>query len=47
MPLNYEDRLAELFPRRFKKLRIYVPDAYDLMLSEWSELFPSASATRS
>jgi uncharacterized nucleotidyltransferase DUF6036 len=97
MPLNYEDRLAELFPRRFKSLRIYVPDAYDLILSKvernspkdredveylakaarldatrlrerydkelrpllanevrhdltiklWSELFPSASATRS
>jgi Nucleotidyltransferase of unknown function (DUF6036) len=34
MPLNYEDRLTELFPRRFEKLRIYVPDAYDLILSK-------------
>ena len=34
MPLNYEDRLTELFPRGFEKLRIYVPDAYDLILSK-------------
>jgi Nucleotidyltransferase of unknown function (DUF6036) len=31
---DYETRLKELFPRRFKNLRIFVPDPYDLILSK-------------
>jgi hypothetical protein len=34
MPEEYETRLTELFSGRFKKLRIYVPDPYDLILSK-------------
>jgi len=34
MPEDYEKRLRELFPGRFKNLRIYVPDPYDLILSK-------------
>ena len=34
MPEDYETRLTELFPGRFKNLRIYVPDPYDLILSK-------------
>lgn len=31
---NYEDRLKEMFPGRFTKLRIFGPDPYDLVLSK-------------
>jgi hypothetical protein len=34
LPENYEDRLVEMFPGRFKKLRLYAPDPYDLILSK-------------
>jgi hypothetical protein len=34
MPEDYEARLREMFPRRFKKLRLLAPDAYDLVLSK-------------
>jgi hypothetical protein len=34
MPEDYGTRLTELFPGRFKNLRIYVPDPYDLILSK-------------
>ncbi len=31
---NYEDRLEEMFPGQFKKLRLFAPDPYDLILSK-------------
>jgi hypothetical protein len=34
MPEDYRERLTELFPERFKNLRICVPDPYDLVLSK-------------
>jgi hypothetical protein len=34
MPEDYETRLKQLFPGRFKNLHIYVPDPYDLILSK-------------
>jgi hypothetical protein len=34
MPESYEDRLRELFPGHFKNLLLFVPDAYDLVLSK-------------
>jgi Nucleotidyltransferase of unknown function (DUF6036) len=34
LPENYEDRLAEIFPGKFKKLRLFAPDPYDLILSK-------------
>ncbi|MGD0841265.1 MAG: DUF6036 family nucleotidyltransferase [Candidatus Acidiferrales bacterium] len=34
IPESYEDRLVELFPKRFVKLRIFIPDPYDLVLSK-------------
>jgi len=34
MPENYQSRLSELFPTRFKRFRIFVPDVYDLILSK-------------
>lgn len=34
MPEDYQTRLQELFHGRFKNLRIYVPDPYDLILSK-------------
>jgi len=34
IPEDYEARLKELFPRRFKNLRIFVPHPYDLILSK-------------
>jgi len=34
MPENYEERLIELFPGSFKNIRLFVPDAYDLVLSK-------------
>jgi hypothetical protein len=34
MPENYEDRVTEVFRGRFKNLRLYIPDPYDLALSK-------------
>ena len=34
VPENYESRLTELFAGRFKRLRLFVPDPYDLALSK-------------
>jgi hypothetical protein len=34
IPENYDERLTELAPRRFKNLRLFVPDPYDLILSK-------------
>jgi hypothetical protein len=34
IPENYDERLTELFAGRFKKLRLFVPDPYDLALSK-------------
>ncbi|MFB3923384.1 MAG: DUF6036 family nucleotidyltransferase [Terriglobia bacterium] len=34
LPENYEKRLFELLPGRFRHLRLFVPDPYDLMLSK-------------
>jgi Nucleotidyltransferase of unknown function (DUF6036) len=34
MPENWEDRLVEMFPGNFQKLRLYAPDPYDLILSK-------------
>jgi hypothetical protein len=34
VPDGYEDRLTELFPERFKKLRLFILDPYDLVLSK-------------
>jgi hypothetical protein len=34
MPEDYESRLQEMFPGRLKKLKIFAPDAYDLVLSK-------------
>ncbi len=34
LPENYEDRLKDMFPKRFKKLTILAPDPYDLVLSK-------------
>jgi hypothetical protein len=34
MPEDYESRLTEMFYGRFKKLRIFAPDPYDLALSK-------------
>jgi hypothetical protein len=34
MPEDYEARLREMFPQRFRKLRLLAPDAYDLVLSK-------------
>ena len=34
MPENYEERLVELFPGRFRNVRLFFPDAYDLVLSK-------------
>jgi hypothetical protein len=36
MPDSYEDRVIELFPGRFKNLRLFIPDPYDLVLSKLS-----------
>jgi len=36
MPENYDERLTELGPGRFKKIRLFIPDAYDLVLSKLS-----------
>jgi hypothetical protein len=34
LPEDYETRLAEMFPGRFKNLHLYAPDPYDLILSK-------------
>ena len=34
IPENYEERLIELFAGRFKSVRLFVPDPYDLALSK-------------
>lgn len=34
VPENYEDRLAEIFPKTFKHLRLLALDPYDLVLSK-------------
>jgi len=34
IPEGYEDRLIELFAGRFKNIRLFVPDPYDLILSK-------------
>ena len=34
MPEDYEARLTQLFANRFKRLRVFVPDPYDLALSK-------------
>ncbi len=34
LPEDYDTRLTEMFPNQFRKLRLYAPDPYDLMLSK-------------
>ena len=34
MPEDYEERVREVFVGRFRNLRLYIPDAYDLALSK-------------
>jgi hypothetical protein len=34
MPENYNERLTEMFPDRFKSLRLFAPDPYDYILSK-------------
>jgi hypothetical protein len=36
IPENYANRLTELHAGRFKKIRLFVPDPYDLVLSKLS-----------
>jgi hypothetical protein len=36
IPENYDERLTELAPGRFKDIRLFIPDAYDLILSKLS-----------
>lgn len=36
VPESYEERLTELFPGRFKNLRLFVLDPYDIVLSKLS-----------
>jgi hypothetical protein len=36
VPENYEERMTELFPGRFRRLRLFVLDPYDLVLSKLS-----------
>lgn len=36
VPDNYEDRITELYPGRFKNIRLFVLDPYDLVLSKLS-----------
>lgn len=40
VPDNYEDRLTELYPGRFKNIRLLVLDPYDLVLSKISRNIP-------
>jgi len=34
LPEDYETRLLEMYPGRFKNLHLYAPDPYDLILSK-------------
>jgi hypothetical protein len=34
LPEDYETRLSEMYPGRFKNLHLYAPDPYDLILSK-------------
>jgi uncharacterized nucleotidyltransferase DUF6036 len=36
VPENYEERMTELFPGGFKKIRLFVLDPYDIVLSKLS-----------
>ena len=36
LPENYEERMKEIFPGHFKKIRLFVLDPYDLILSKLS-----------
>jgi hypothetical protein len=36
MPEDYEDRVTEVFAGRFRNLRLFIPDPYDLVLSKLS-----------
>jgi len=36
LPENYEERMKEIFPGHFKKIRLFVLDPYDLVLSKLS-----------
>jgi len=36
IPESYDERLTELSPGRFKNIRLFIPDAYDLALSKLS-----------
>ena len=40
MPESYEDRLAELWPRRFQHLRLFALEAHDLALSKLTRNSP-------
>jgi hypothetical protein len=40
MPEDYEARSVEMFPGRFKRLRLYAPDPYDLILSKMERNSP-------
>jgi hypothetical protein len=44
MPEKYESRLAGMFPGRFKKLKIFAPDPYDLALSKLERNSPKDQA---
>ena len=39
IPENYESRLTELFDGQFRRLRLFVPDPYDLALSKLTRNF--------
>ena len=41
VPESYEDRLAELWPRRFQHLRLFALEAHDLALSKLARNSPS------
>jgi len=34
IPESYEDRITELYPKCFRNIHLFVPDAYDLVLSK-------------
>lgn len=34
LPCDYQERLSEMYPGAFKRLRLFAPDAYDLALSK-------------
>ena len=43
MPEDYESRLREMFPGRFKKMKIFAADPYDLALSKLERNSPKDS----